>query len=186
VENPYEAAFFLLAGISYLQAFEDGNKRVGRLACNIPLLSNSLPPISFTTMRASDYVAGLTVFYESGDLSVLADIIAEGYAQTAMLYSSSQASRRVPHQIEIRMRHEIDDTIQHVITKKIIDSFVIGELVKSRFRDVFRRDLEIVQSSVLDVVSNMTPENAIAWGVDANLAGEYRALRLPMSAPEPQ
>jgi Fic family protein len=44
VENPFEASFLLLAGTAYLQAFSDGNKRVGRLSCNLPLLRAGLPP----------------------------------------------------------------------------------------------------------------------------------------------
>src|SRR3546814_17816105 len=40
IENPFEQSLFLLAFISYLQAFVDVNKRTARLSANIPLLKN--------------------------------------------------------------------------------------------------------------------------------------------------
>ncbi len=45
--NPFEAGFLLLAGLSYLQAFADGNKRMGRIFANVPLLTQGKPPLSF-------------------------------------------------------------------------------------------------------------------------------------------
>jgi hypothetical protein len=40
IVEPFEQSLFLLAFVSYLQAFVDVNKRTARLACNIPLLKN--------------------------------------------------------------------------------------------------------------------------------------------------
>ena len=87
IKSPYEASFFLLAGLSYLQTFEDGNKRTGRLACNIPLLSAGLPPMSFMDMDGAAYTAGLVLFYDTGNPAVLADVVVETYTHTAPLYS---------------------------------------------------------------------------------------------------
>ena len=99
IKSPCEASFFLLAGLSYLQTFEDGNKRTGRLACNVPLLSAGLPPMSFMSMDGAAYIAGLVVFYETGNPAVLADVVVETYTRIAPLYSSSAATRRVPRGI---------------------------------------------------------------------------------------
>jgi hypothetical protein len=190
IENPYEASFFLLAGLSYLQAFEDGNKRTGRLACNIPLLANGLPPMSFTTMKGSDYTAGLIVFYESGNPSVLADVITEAYAQTAPLYSSSLATQKVPRGIEIRLRREIDDTIQEIV-RGVIDnpSSNVDEIANSSiercFRDLPQPDLEIVHGSIVDVLENLTPENSVAWGVTPEHAESFNRIKRGSSLPEP-
>ena len=46
VNNPLEAAFFLWVNLAYLQPFEDGNKRVSRLAANIPLMLFNCAPLS--------------------------------------------------------------------------------------------------------------------------------------------
>jgi hypothetical protein len=47
IHDPFEQAFFLLVHLPYLQPFEDVNKRVSRLAANIPLIRNNLCPLSF-------------------------------------------------------------------------------------------------------------------------------------------
>src|ERR1700733_6181430 len=40
INDPFERAFFLMVHVPYLQPFEDVNKRVSRLAANIPLIKN--------------------------------------------------------------------------------------------------------------------------------------------------
>ena len=52
----------MLAGLSYLQAYIDGNKRMGRLMANVPLLWHGLPPISFIGINRSAYWSGLIIF----------------------------------------------------------------------------------------------------------------------------
>lgn len=47
ISNPFEQAFFLMVHLPYLQPFEDVNKRVSRLAVNIPLIRSNLCPLSF-------------------------------------------------------------------------------------------------------------------------------------------
>ena len=47
IADPFEQAFFALAHFAYLQGFEDVNKRVSRLAANIPLIRGNLCPLSF-------------------------------------------------------------------------------------------------------------------------------------------
>lgn len=47
IANPFEQAFFLMVHEPYLQPFADVNKRVSRLAANIPLIRHNLSPLSF-------------------------------------------------------------------------------------------------------------------------------------------
>ena len=47
ITDPFEQAFFALVHLAYLQGFEDVNKRVSRLAANIPLIRGNLCPLSF-------------------------------------------------------------------------------------------------------------------------------------------
>ncbi|MCX6129495.1 MAG: Fic family protein, partial [Proteobacteria bacterium] len=47
IEDPYEQSFFSLVHLSYLQAFEDVNKRTARLVANIPMIKKNLRPLSF-------------------------------------------------------------------------------------------------------------------------------------------
>ena len=45
ISDPFEQSFFALVHLSYLQPFEDVNKRVARLAANIPLIKHNLCPL---------------------------------------------------------------------------------------------------------------------------------------------
>ena len=47
ITDPFEQAFFAMVHLPYLQPFIDGNKRVSRLAANIPLFQRNLAPLSF-------------------------------------------------------------------------------------------------------------------------------------------
>lgn len=81
IEDPFEAAFFVLAAPAYLQAFAAGNKRLGRVMCNMPLLRAGLPPISFASVSAGEYSRAMIAFFESGDADPLSSVIAKAYAQ---------------------------------------------------------------------------------------------------------
>ncbi len=47
ITDPFEQAFFAMVQFPYLQPFDDVNKRVSRLAANIPFIKNNLTPLSF-------------------------------------------------------------------------------------------------------------------------------------------
>ena len=68
IENPIQAAFYLLTRIPYLQPFRDGNKRTARAMCNVPLLQAGLPPVSFVDFNKKDYIVSMLAFYELGDV----------------------------------------------------------------------------------------------------------------------
>ena len=50
--------------LAYFQPFEDVNKRVSHLATNIPLIRESLSPLSFVDMPERAYVNGILGVYE--------------------------------------------------------------------------------------------------------------------------
>ena len=47
ITDPFEQALFVMVQLPYLQPFDDVNKRVSRLAANIPLFRSNLYPLSF-------------------------------------------------------------------------------------------------------------------------------------------
>lgn len=56
ISDPFEQAFFLMVHLPYLQPFEDVNKRVSRLAANIPFIRHNLCPLSFIDVPQQAYV----------------------------------------------------------------------------------------------------------------------------------
>jgi len=50
--------------LPYLQPFDDVNKRVSRLAANIPFIKANLSPLSFTRVPRSTYADAILGIYE--------------------------------------------------------------------------------------------------------------------------
>lgn len=74
IEDPFEQSFFSLVHLSYLQAFEDVNKRTARMVANIPLIKCNLKPLSFTDVNQEDYVMSLLGVYEKNNINILHDL----------------------------------------------------------------------------------------------------------------
>ena len=75
--DPYEKALLALLLISYIQPFEDGNKRTSRLVSNALLLAYGHCPLTFRPVDANDYRAALLLFYEQNNLSAFKRIFIE-------------------------------------------------------------------------------------------------------------
>lgn len=64
MNNPYTKALFALLGVSYIQPFEDGNKRTGRLIANAILMAYGCAPLSYRSVDEAAYRGSVLVFYE--------------------------------------------------------------------------------------------------------------------------
>jgi len=69
-ENVFDKAFLLLLLLSYIQAFNDGNKRTARIVSNACLINHGYCPISFRTIDSIEYKKGILIFYEQNNISV--------------------------------------------------------------------------------------------------------------------
>lgn len=54
-EHPIMKAFLALSLISYIQPFEDGNKRTARLLANAVLIAHNYCPLSYRSVKESEY-----------------------------------------------------------------------------------------------------------------------------------
>lgn len=63
-----EKSFILLAMISYLQPFVDGNKRTARMVSNAVLLANGFYPLSYRSVDEVEFKKALILFYEQNNL----------------------------------------------------------------------------------------------------------------------
>ena len=77
--NVFEKALFVLVLLSYIQAFNDGNKRVARITCNAILIANGYCPISFRTVDSIDYKKAMLLFYEQNNISAFKQIFIEQF-----------------------------------------------------------------------------------------------------------
>ena len=68
-DNVFEKALLLLVLVSYIQPFNDGNKRTARIISNAILMENSYCPLSYRSVKASDYKKAMLLFYEQNNIT---------------------------------------------------------------------------------------------------------------------
>ncbi len=64
MENPFSKALAAVLLVSYIQPFEDGNKRTGRILGDAILFANGVCPLSYRSIRENDYKKAILLFYE--------------------------------------------------------------------------------------------------------------------------
>ena len=67
-ENIFEKALLAVVLISYIQPFEDGNKRTGRMISNALLISGEMCPLSYRSVDSIEYKKAMLLFYEQNNL----------------------------------------------------------------------------------------------------------------------
>jgi Fic family protein len=67
-KTPFEKAFLIGLLISYIQPFDDGNKRTSRILSNAILNAYELPMLSFRSIKVDDYKTAILAFYEFNSL----------------------------------------------------------------------------------------------------------------------
>ncbi len=70
----FEKALLSLVLLSYIQAFEDGNKRTARMVSNAILLAHHSIPLSYRAVDTVEYKKAIILFYETNNLSYFKQI----------------------------------------------------------------------------------------------------------------
>lgn len=101
--------------LSYLQPFEDVNKRVARLSANIPLIGNNLCPLSFIDVPKRAYVEGILGVYELNSIELLRDIFVWGYERSVKRYLSAREELGEPDPFRLKYRSALTEVIRYVV-----------------------------------------------------------------------
>lgn len=117
IENPFEQAFFMMVHLPYLQAFDDVNKRVSRLAANISLIKNNYSPLSFVDVPNDIYIAGILGVYELNRVELLRDVFIWAYERSAVRYAALQQSLGKPDPFRLQYRDDIKQLVMHIISQ---------------------------------------------------------------------
>lgn len=117
IEDPFEQSFFLMVHLPYLQPFDDVNKRVSRLAANIPLIKKNLSPLSFIDVPEDLYFQGMMSIYEQNDISLLKDVFIWSYERSAAQYKVIRQSLGEPDAFKLKYRIPIRQLITSIILK---------------------------------------------------------------------
>ena len=84
--NVFEKALLALILISYIQPFEDGNKRTARNISNAILMNESYCPISYRTVDSIDYKKAMLVFYEQNNITPFKRIFVDQFEFAVKTY----------------------------------------------------------------------------------------------------
>jgi Fic family protein len=82
----FEKAFLSLILISYIQSFEDGNKRTARMISNAILLANNSIPLSYRIVDLKEYKKASLLFYEINNVSYFKKIFIEQFEDAVNNY----------------------------------------------------------------------------------------------------
>jgi Fic family protein/DNA-binding transcriptional ArsR family regulator len=130
IEDPFEQAFFILVQLPYLQPFDDVNKRVSRLAANIPLNRHNLAPLSFIDVPEESYVKGMLGIYELNRIELFKDVFLWAYERSALRYAAIRQSLGEPDPFRLKYREEIRAII-NLIVSSAMEKEAASEAIKS-------------------------------------------------------
>lgn len=119
IDDPFEQAFFALVHLPYLQAFEDVNKRVSRLAANIPFVKDNLVPISFVDVPQDVYVEGLLAVYENKRIELLRDVFVWAYERSASRYAAVRQTIGEPDPFRFKYRENLRVAVAEVVLEAV-------------------------------------------------------------------
>ncbi len=155
ITNPFEQAFFVMVQLPYLQPFDDVNKRVSRLAANIPLIKDNLSPLSFTDVPREAYTDAVLGVYELNRVELLRDLFVWAYERSAARYAAVRQSLGEPDPFRLHHRAALREVVGAVIRgrmdKKQASSHVstwTGEHIEPEERERFR---EIAETELLSL-----------------------------------
>lgn len=115
IRYPFEQAFFLMVHLPYLQAFEDMNKRVSRLAANIPLIRCNLCPLSFIDVPQQAYIDAMIGVYELTRIELLRDVFVWAYERSCQQYVAVRQQLIPPDIFRLRYRAELSEAVRAIV-----------------------------------------------------------------------
>jgi Fic/DOC family len=115
IADPFEQAFFAMVHLPYLQPFEDVNKRVSRLAANLPMIRENLCPLSFVDVPERDYVEGYLGVYELNRIALLRDVFAWAYERSCARHAAVRQSLGEPDPFRMRYRGTIAEVVSDAV-----------------------------------------------------------------------
>lgn len=176
IEDPFEQAFFVMVHIPYLQPFDDVNKRVSRLAANIPLIRKNLSPLAFTDVPQRAYTDAVLGVYELNDTTLLKDVFLWAYERSAAQYAAVRQSLGDPDPFRLRYRTEIRDAVAQVIRSKLGRREAAGQITKLAKNAIAAEDRHTFATVVEDELLGLHEGNFARFQVRPSEFQEWRSI----------
>ncbi|KAB0672479.1 Fic family protein [Oryzomonas sagensis] len=163
IRDPFEQAFFLMVHLPYLQPFEDVNKRVSRLAANIPLIRHNLCPLSFIDVPARAYVEAVLGVYELNRTELLRDVFVWAYERSCQHYLAIRQELVPPDIFRLRYRQALSETVRAIVQQqqRPTSETVTAVTPSSVAAEDHNKFVELV----LEEFENLHEGNAIRFGI---------------------
>jgi hypothetical protein len=91
------------------------NKRVSRMAANIPFIRANLSPLSFTDLPRDLYTQALLGVYELNRIELLRDVFIWSYKRSAARYAAVRQSLGEPDPFRLRYRDALRTVVGDVV-----------------------------------------------------------------------
>ena len=155
IKDPFEQAFFALVHLAYLQGFEDVNKRVSRLAANIPLIRGNVCPLSFVDVPERAYIDGVLAIYELNRIELLRDVFVWAYERSSARYSAVRQSLGEPDPFRLRYRALVAELVAAVV-RSGMDKKAATALARQRAAEQVppadqARFVEVVETEIMSL-----------------------------------
>lgn len=156
IKNPYEQAFFIMVHLPYLQPFKDVNKRVSRLAANIPFIKKQLSPLSFIHVPQKIYVQGLLGVYEMRSIFLLRDVFLWAYERSAKQYTvlSDIIDNNKPDLFRLKYYKKITALISLLVHQALKPKVTLFK-IKSESKKLPKKDqakfIKVIESELLSL-----------------------------------
>ena len=163
IQDPFEQAFFLMVHLPYLQPFEDVNKRVSRLAANIPFIRHNLCPLSFIDVPQQAYVDAMIGVYELNRVELLRDVFVWAYERSCQQYVAVKQNLVPPDIFRLRYRQALSEVVAAIIQN---DQAATPSAVAARLPSaVETTDIDHFTQLVLEEFAALHPGNAVRFGI---------------------
>jgi Fic family protein len=155
IHDPFEQSLFVMTQLPYLQPFDDVNKRVSRLAANIPFIKLNLSPLSFTDVPLTSYTEAVLGVYELNQFDLLKDVFIWAYERSAARYVAVRQSIGEPDRFRLRHRLALREVIIEIVRRKMTKKQALSHLtiwteknIDTTDRDKFK---EIAEDELLSL-----------------------------------
>lgn len=163
IRDPFEQSFFVMVHLPYLQPFEDVNKRVSRIAANIPLIRHNLCPLSFIDLPERAYIDAMLGVYEQNRIELLRDVFVWAYERSCQQYLAVRRELVPPDTFRLRYRQTLSEIVKAIILQQ--QAPTQKAVMAAISLSVPEEDHDKFVKLVLEEFENLHEGNAIRFGV---------------------
>ena len=173
IEDPFEQSFFLLTQLPYWQPFDHANRRVARLAANIPLIRSNLSPLTFEKVSRDVYDQAMLGVYELRRRQLLAEVFVHGYRHSASHYAAVRHMLGEPD--PFRLKH---GRVLREMIREVVGAGMSRKKAAAHIRDRVEQQVDAAERTQLRDLSerellSLHPGNCALYGIEPDELADW-------------